>query len=1164
MKMDEDNRPDDTSEEEEGDAGWYFDLPKGAWERQEAKNRELRQSVRRNMDSEPEKKEAFGPRTEGRDLKQEEEPPSWRALHGDDSAGEPEGKWSLPDTSADEGASVEYSTEPEATGDLPLSLRSRRLPDEDEHPGLKPPAGLFGHSEPSPWVEDADAETEAPPEEPRPIRRFARDEPEERPAPFVRGDIPAAPPPEPQRSRWGEIFSEKAADGANMLDGMRAWSKSHEADGNEPGTETSFEPAPDDDRADLPAAKAESSPGDLAAAPIPIRVQRHEDDEPPLVNTENPSSRWDQMFGRKAADDAGMLDGMRSWATKPHDGDEAEGAPPRMRLGPETEEVDESLFKPFEWEDGDAPRRAAEGEDFRRVEAEPGEKKGLFGKLFGKKKKDDEAEPAASRHLAPEDWEAEDEAPRDFPGRLSFGRDDEPQGSWLGRSDGTENRFADEEGEKQPLQWADIARQPQAPANSPWAFDDEPAAEDRDPLDDFAREPAPSMPVEPPVSEGSDEPGAPAPDPVAEVTPVPARALADDREEQPATEPWDPFSSLKTDSDDVAWDPEPYEATVATPEDEPASALSAVAQPGADEDPWRSVEEAESEGTLAATEWDPASATAIEAAPADESLVPADAKPAGAEARDDPWAVYMAGRKDDEPKSPDDVPAAVAAAAAVDSVDDETTATVDAPSAAMDEPSGDAPAAELAAGDAETAEEGSSLWDSAFARIHDEQLEEETPDGDAPAPADDPWATIAQASGFEPGSSETSIFRGTAQVEDALERYEAEREAEEAVEATDPEAFPSSVEPGDGRAMDLPAWDDSKRDDDTVLRAFEAHASLYEDAEEHEEPPPANDTEPVVFDELLGEDADEIVAEASQQPVENKYFGRMQGWAPQRSNAPIDRNVFPWETDSTDRVRQPEHVEADEDEPVLEGWSRVEEPPAPWTTTSAAAHSDAPSVRRKSRSRMLVREIVETGLLALLVFLAVRASFQNFKVDGLSMYPTLEDGEYLIVNKLAYAEVDMDRLGNFVPFVDPGEDPTREVFGGPERGDIVVLQDPREEDTDLIKRIIGLPGETIEIIDGEVYINDYLLEEPYIKQEWHDTKAKVLIPEGRYFVMGDNRTNSLDSRADTIGLISKDLIIGKAALTYWPRSKFGLAPNEGGAISDKDGPPVVTTSKLDD
>jgi signal peptidase I len=213
---------------------------------------------------------------------------------------------------------------------------------------------------------------------------------------------------------------------------------------------------------------------------------------------------------------------------------------------------------------------------------------------------------------------------------------------------------------------------------------------------------------------------------------------------------------------------------------------------------------------------------------------------------------------------------------------------------------------------------------------------------------------------------------------------------------------------------------------------------------------------------------------------------------------------------------------------------------------------------------MLVREIVETGLLALLVFLAVRASFQNFKVDGLSMYPTLEDGEYLIVNKLAYAEVDMDRLGNFVPFVEAGDDPTRQVFGGPERGDIVVLEDPREQNTDLIKRIIGLPGETIEIVDGEVYINDFLLTEPYIKQEWDDTKEKILIPEGYYFVMGDNRSNSLDSRNGGIGLISEDLIIGKAALTYWPRSKFGLAPNESGDISEKDGRPSITTLKLDD
>ena len=203
---------------------------------------------------------------------------------------------------------------------------------------------------------------------------------------------------------------------------------------------------------------------------------------------------------------------------------------------------------------------------------------------------------------------------------------------------------------------------------------------------------------------------------------------------------------------------------------------------------------------------------------------------------------------------------------------------------------------------------------------------------------------------------------------------------------------------------------------------------------------------------------------------------------------------------------------------------------------------------------------METGLLALLVFLSVRASFQNFKVDGSSMFPTLEDGQFLIVNKLVYAEVDVEKLSNFVPFVDPGETPQRYVFHGPQRGDIVVLKDPRVPDQDLIKRVVGLPGESIEIKEGRVYINDFLLEEPYIKSEWHDNKGKVLIPQGEYFVMGDNRDNSKDSRSSQVGFVPKDLLIGKATLSYWPKSKFGLAPNEPGSAQ---GPRLSTTRITD-
>jgi signal peptidase I len=201
---------------------------------------------------------------------------------------------------------------------------------------------------------------------------------------------------------------------------------------------------------------------------------------------------------------------------------------------------------------------------------------------------------------------------------------------------------------------------------------------------------------------------------------------------------------------------------------------------------------------------------------------------------------------------------------------------------------------------------------------------------------------------------------------------------------------------------------------------------------------------------------------------------------------------------------------------------------------------------QQRQRRRFVRGLVETALLAILVFLSVRASFQNFRVDGNSMYPTLDDGQFLIVNKLVYSEIDMDKLSKFLPFVDAEENEKRYVFHGPQRGDIVVMRDPRRPDQDLIKRVIGLPGETVEIRNGMVYVNGFLLEEPYIQAAWHDSRPKVTIPEGQYFVMGDNRDNSLDSRSAQVGLISKNLIVGKAALTYWPFDKFGLAPNQFG------------------
>jgi signal peptidase I len=197
----------------------------------------------------------------------------------------------------------------------------------------------------------------------------------------------------------------------------------------------------------------------------------------------------------------------------------------------------------------------------------------------------------------------------------------------------------------------------------------------------------------------------------------------------------------------------------------------------------------------------------------------------------------------------------------------------------------------------------------------------------------------------------------------------------------------------------------------------------------------------------------------------------------------------------------------------------------------------------RRRTRNLIRELVETGLLALLVFLAVRASFQNYRVHGHSMDPTLQDGEFLLVNRLEYAQINVDKLGRFIPFLDTSGDDKRNVFHGPERGDIVILEDPRNPSGDrLVKRVIGLPGEKLEIVNGVVYINGHKLDEPYIKQVPTGNTPPVVLPPNEYFVMGDNRNNSDDSRF--LGLIPRDLIIGKAMVAFWPTNKFGLAPNE--------------------
>lgn len=158
-------------------------------------------------------------------------------------------------------------------------------------------------------------------------------------------------------------------------------------------------------------------------------------------------------------------------------------------------------------------------------------------------------------------------------------------------------------------------------------------------------------------------------------------------------------------------------------------------------------------------------------------------------------------------------------------------------------------------------------------------------------------------------------------------------------------------------------------------------------------------------------------------------------------------------------------------------------------------------------------DILETLILAVVLYFGINAVSARVRVDGFSMNPSLANGEYILVNKLAY------RLGE------------------PARGDIIVFSFPLDPEQDLIKRVIGLPGETVTVRDGRVSVNDVPLDESYIAAS-PLYKGTWVVTEGQLFVLGDNRNESKDSHE--WGLLPFDNIIGKAVLIYWPPPKWEL------------------------
>jgi signal peptidase I len=172
-----------------------------------------------------------------------------------------------------------------------------------------------------------------------------------------------------------------------------------------------------------------------------------------------------------------------------------------------------------------------------------------------------------------------------------------------------------------------------------------------------------------------------------------------------------------------------------------------------------------------------------------------------------------------------------------------------------------------------------------------------------------------------------------------------------------------------------------------------------------------------------------------------------------------------------------------------------------------------------AEARLLLRDLIFALMFAVLVVVFV---VQPVKVEGTSMLPRLHDGERIFVNKLIY-------------------------YGLPKlsRGDIVVFWPPHDPSKSYIKRIIGLPGETVEVHEGRIRINGRELEEPYLDPQLnlsHMNQQPVIVKEHYYFVMGDNRDNSSDSRF--WGLVPEKYIYGKALFRYWPLSNASLITHE--------------------
>lgn len=184
------------------------------------------------------------------------------------------------------------------------------------------------------------------------------------------------------------------------------------------------------------------------------------------------------------------------------------------------------------------------------------------------------------------------------------------------------------------------------------------------------------------------------------------------------------------------------------------------------------------------------------------------------------------------------------------------------------------------------------------------------------------------------------------------------------------------------------------------------------------------------------------------------------------------------------------------------------------TETNLSAVEAAEAAEEKKPNWFL--DTVQTILLALIIFLVINTLTLRVRVYNVSMQPTLKEGYLLLVNRLAYK------------------------FGEPERGDIIVFHYQGDKGEDYVKRVIGIPGDVVKVEGGVVYLNDYPLTEPYIR-EMPNYANTWTVPADSLFVLGDNRNDSSDSHS--WGFVNQAWVVGKALMVYWPLDHFTLLNN---------------------